>query len=84
MDLILQREMSKKQKQTEIRVDEMRQRLKELMHREIANLPELIEQLPPEQRINMVFKLMPFVLPKVETVSAKSGEPIGFDWGTYD
>ena len=61
----------------------MRQTLKELMNREIANLPELIEQLPPEQRINVVFKLMPFVLPKVETVNAKSGEPLTLDWGTY-
>ncbi len=75
---------NKKKEQKEIRVDDMRQVLKELVNREIVKLPELIEQLPPDQRINMVFKLMPFVLPKVETVSAKSGEPIGFDWGTYD
>lgn len=77
--------MSKKKKDTdtEVKVDDMRQTLKELMNREIANLPELIEQLPPEQRINVVFKLMPFVLPKVETVNAKSGEPLTFDWGTY-
>lgn len=77
--------MSKKKKDTdtEVKVDDMRQTLKELMNREIANLPELIEQLPPEQRINVVFKLMPFVLPKVETVNAKSGEPLTLDWGTY-
>lgn len=78
--------MGKKKEQTEIRVDDMRQTLKELMKREIANLPDLIEQLPPEQRINMVFKLMPFVLPKVNTVNAKSGEPLvwGSGWSTYD
>ena len=74
-----------KNEQKEIRVDDMRQVLKELMNREIAKLPELIEQLPPDQRINMVFKLMPFVLPKVNTVNAKSGEAINMfsDWGTY-
>lgn len=76
--------MGKKKEQTEIRVDDMRQTLKELMKREIANLPDLIEQLPPEQRINMVFKLMPFVLPKVETVNAKSGEPLDWNLGLYD
>lgn len=76
---------SKKKEQKEIRVDDMRQVLKELMNREIAKLPELIEQLPPDQRINMVFKLMPFVLPKVNTVNAKSGETMSFgNWGTYD
>ena len=78
--------MSKKEKQTEAKVSEMRQSLKELMRRELTNLPNLIEQLPPEQRINFVFKLMPFVLPKVNTVNAKSGEPMDFlgDWGTFD
>jgi hypothetical protein len=76
----------KSDKQAEVKVDEMRQSLKELMKREIANLPDLIEQLPPEQRINMVFKLMPFVLPKVNTVHPKSGEArdLFADWGTYD
>ncbi len=76
----------KTKEQTEIKVDNMRQTLKELMNREIANLPELIEQLPPDQRINIVFKLMPFVLPKVNTVNAKSGETMSLldNWGTYD
>ena len=75
---------SKKKGQKEIRVDDMRQVLKELMNREIAKLPELIEQLPPDQRINMVFKLMPFVLPKVNTVNAKAGEAFNLSFGTYD
>lgn len=74
--------MSKKKadKQPEVRVADMRQTLKELMNREIANLPNLIEQLPPEQRINVVFKMMPFVLPKVEKVNARSGEPTDLSW----
>ena len=77
---------NKKKEQTKIRVDDMRQVRKELMNREIAKLPELIEQLPPDQRINMVFKLMPFVLPKVNTVNAKAGEAFNMysGWGTYD
>lgn len=72
--------MGKKKKDTEVKVDDMRQNLKELMNREIANLPELIEHLPPEQRINVVFKLMPFVLPKVDKVGAHSGEPTDLSW----
>lgn len=74
--------MSKKKtdKQAEATVDDMRQCLKEMMNREIANLPNLIEQLPPEQRINVVFKMMPFVLPKVDKVSAHSGEPTDLSW----
>lgn len=74
----------KSDKQAEVKVDEMRQCLKELMRREIANLPDLIEQLPPDQRINVVFKMMPFVLPRVESVNAKSGEPLDWNLGLYD
>ena len=74
--------MSKKKtdKQAEATVDDMRQCLKEMMNREIANLPELIEHLPPEQRINVVFKLMPFELPKVDKLGAHSGEPTDLSW----
>ena len=79
--------MSKKtDKQNEVTVDDMRRCLKEMMHREITNLPDLVEQLPTEQRIGVVLKMMPFVLPKVDKVSAKSGEPMDLfsDWATYD
>lgn len=76
----------KTDKQIEVTVSDMRRCLKEMMNREIANLPELIEQLPTEQRIGVVLKMMPFVLPKVEKVNAKSGEPMDIfgDLTTYD
>lgn len=76
----------KTDKQNEVTVSDMRKSLKEMMNREIANLPNLIEQLPTEQRIDVVLKMMPFVLPKVDKASAKSGEPMDLfgDWATYD
>lgn len=76
----------KTDKQNEATVSDMRKSLKEMMNREIANLPNLIEQLPTEQRIGVVLKMMPFVLPKVEKVNAKSGEPMDIfgDLATYD
>ncbi len=76
----------KTDKQNEVTVSDMRKSLKEMMNREIANLPNLIEQLPTEQRIGIVLKMMPFVLPKVDKVSAKSGEPMDLfgDLATYD
>ncbi len=67
--------MSKKrEEETMVRVDDIRRNLKELMKREIANLPELIAKLPPDQHLNVLFKLMPFVLPKVDKMAARSGE----------
>ena len=75
----------KSDKQTEATVGEMRRSLKELMKREIANLPDLIEQLPPSERIKYVFRMMPFVLPTVTKVNPRTGEDITFgNWNTYD
>ena len=70
--------MTNQKNEKEVKVDVIRQRLKELMSREIEKLPELLEQLPPEQRINVVFKMIPFFIPKVDKVSSSIGDPFGF------
>lgn len=62
---------------------DLRQTLKELMQREIEALPELLEQLDPKERINIICKLMPFVFPKVEAVTHLQGEPDEFKIQTW-
>jgi hypothetical protein len=57
---------------------ELRDTLKTIMQKEIEKLPETLEQLEPKERLNVICKLMPFVFPKVNTVSATDGEP--FQW----
>lgn len=57
---------------------ELRDTLKTIMQNEIEKLPETLEQLEPKERLNVICKLMPFVFPKVNTVSATEGEP--FQW----
>jgi hypothetical protein len=57
---------------------ELRDSLKTIMQKEIEKLPETLEQLEPKERVNVICKLMPFVFPKVNTVSATEGEP--FQW----
>ena len=44
--------------------------LRTVIDREITNLPELIKELPPEQRINVILRLMPYVFPKVNKVDS--------------
>ena len=39
-----------------------------------------INELEPKERIELLIKLLPYVIPKVQTVSARDGEPIGLDW----
>jgi len=64
----------------------IRETLKELMQKELEQLPETLKELDPVQRLNILCKLIPYVLPKVESVTHKLGEPEnetennGFKW----
>lgn len=55
---------------------DLRKTLKAMMQKEIEKLPEYLETLEPKERLNVLCKLIPFVLPKVEAVSQDSGEPL--------
>jgi len=56
---------------------ELRTLLKDLMFTEISKIPEILENLEPKDRLELLIKLMPYVLPKIETVDAKANEPLG-------
>ena len=59
---------------------EMRTILKNILFAELENIEELMESLDSKQRIELVIKLLPFILPKVETVSHTYNEPIDFSF----
>jgi hypothetical protein len=63
---------------------EVRQTLKDILNREIERIPAHLESLPPKERLEFVYKMAPYVLPKVEAVSAKSGEPFTIDLSVND
>ena len=56
-------------------VKNIRENLKDLMQKEIEQLPETLKGLDPVQRLNILCKLMPYVFPKVEAVDSEKGEP---------
>lgn len=58
---------------------ELREALKNILHQEIDLLPDHLSKLEAKDRLDMVVKLFPFVLPKVEAVSHTENEPL--DWG---
>lgn len=60
----------------QILTNDLRDKLKSIMQKEIEKLPETLEGLEPKERLNILCKLMPFIFPKVETVSPKEGEPM--------
>lgn len=56
-------------------VGSIRDTLKELMQNELERLPETLKDLEPVQRLNVLCKLIPYVLPKVEAIHCEKGEP---------
>ena len=59
---------------------ELRKTLKHIVDDELQILQDNINELQPKERIDLLIKLLPYVMPKVQTVSARDGEPIGGDW----
>lgn len=61
---------------------DLRETLKALIQSELEQLPETLKDLDPVQRLNILCKLMPYVLPKTESVKHSLGEPSkwGVDW----
>ena len=53
---------------------ELRAALKNILHQEIELLPEHFEKLDPKDRLELLVKLLPFALPKVEPESYRIGE----------
>jgi len=62
----------------------IRDTLKELMQKELEQLPETLKSLEPVQRLNVLCKLMPYVLPKTESVQHNFGEPEQPQKGWFD
>ncbi len=58
----------------------IRETLKETMQKEIQKLPETLKELEPVQRLNILCKLIPFVLPKVESIDHEHDEPTKNDF----
>lgn len=56
-------------------VGDIRDTLKDLIREELEQLPETLKELDPVQRLNILCKLMPYVLPKTESIKHTLGEP---------
>ena len=60
-------------------VKDIRAELKNLIHDEIQNLPETLKAMEPKERLDVLVKLMPFALPKNDSIKATYGEPTDWD-----
>ena len=47
---------------------ELREKLKDIILDELADIPKLIQQLEPRQRLDVITKLLPFITPRITPV----------------
>ena len=57
---------------------DLRTILKDLIYEELETLQERLSQLETQQRLEVIIKLLPYVLPKVSPASHTTDEPVGF------
>ena len=58
---------------------EIRNVLKDFVHKEMQLLPDHFETLQNEARIQLLIKIIPFVLPREKQVSHTDDEPFEFE-----
>jgi hypothetical protein len=59
---------------------ELRKTLKGIIAAELDALPETLGELPARERLELLIKLLPFALPKVNTISGTYDR----DWASVD
>lgn len=50
---------------------ELRKTLKQILAKEFDALPETLAELPARDRLELIIKLMPFCLPKVDSIGGQ-------------
>jgi|TARA_B110000211_G_C13534514_1_gene316613 hypothetical protein len=60
----------------DILTNNLRKTLKILIQGEIEKLPETLDKLESNERLNILLKLMPYVFPKVQKIHSNEGEPL--------
>ena len=58
---------------------ELRTILKNVLYNELENIEKLLDSLETKERLDMLIKLMPFALPKVDKIGHTDNEPYDFD-----
>lgn len=52
----------------------LREELRKVVQEQIPKIPGYLEEMMPEQRMGALIKLMPFVFPPMESISASAEE----------
>ena len=58
---------------------ELRIVLKDILYRELETIELRLDELEAKERIELMIKIMPYVFPKLDSISHNTNEP--FEWG---
>ncbi len=59
---------------------ELRNTLKGIIEGELDSLPTLLAELPAKERLETVIRLMPYCLPKVESIDGHYDTGLEIEW----
>jgi hypothetical protein len=59
---------------------ELRENLKNIIDNELNNLSDNFAQLDAKERLEILIKFLPYVLPKVEAINHLNDEPLDLSW----
>jgi hypothetical protein len=59
---------------------ELREKLKSIIDMELDKLPDYINGLDNIQKLDLLVKLIPYVLPKVTPIESTANEPMRWDF----
>jgi len=59
---------------------ELRTTLKEIIAGELDALPQTFEQLPAKERLELLIKMLPYCLPKVDSIGGNYDAESLFSW----
>ena len=62
-----------------IMTKELRSVLKDILYQELEDVQERFKLLEPKERIELLIKLMPYIIPKVTSISHTTNEPLDWD-----
>lgn len=71
--------MARPKGSTNVITRDVRALLKGIIQGEIQELPKRLDSMSDEKRIDVLLKIIPYVLPKVEAVAHHEGEPFTID-----
>ncbi len=60
---------------------DLRDRLKSIVESELARLPDLLDGLNDKERLGVILKMMPLVMPRAKPVHHTADEPS--DWPSF-